>query len=267
MDMISTIKHKIVSTRLGGKLAYLRQRAVFELHMRRGIPYFGAYLKSNLLVPGRAFYMRQLIQKIGLGHPQSMTILEIGSWAGSSAVLWAEESKKICNPADTKIVCVDMWAHFDLLNKDPLMRTGIQSNKILPLFLHNIQTSGHTDVIVVFKASSRIASTFLPVNKFDLIYVDADHSYSSVILDLKEYAPLLKDGGYICGDDLELQLAEVDRTFANTHREEDFVSQPGLGEYHPGVTLAVGEFFGEVSCYNGFWVVQKRGDGWQMVEL
>jgi hypothetical protein len=75
-------------------------------------------------------------------------------------------------------------------------------------------------------------------------------------------------GGYICGDDLELQMGEVDRNLASAHRDKDLVRDASTGtDFHPGVTLAVGEFFGEVSAYAGFWVMQKAGGAWRKVAL
>jgi cephalosporin hydroxylase len=38
-----------------------------------------------------------------------------------------------------------------------------------------------------------------------MVFIDGDHAYSSVARDIRDYAPLVVDGGYICGDDLELQ--------------------------------------------------------------
>ncbi len=40
----------------------------------------------------------------------------------------------------------------------------------------------------------------------------------------------------------------------------------GLG-FHPGVTRAVGEAFGPVACYEGFWLVWKAAEGFEGVDL
>jgi hypothetical protein len=38
--------------------------------------------------------------------------------------------------------------------------------------------------------------------------------------------------------------------------------------FHPGVALAVGEFFQkDVPCYEGYWVVQKKGHDFDDVKL
>jgi hypothetical protein len=63
-------------------------------------------------------------------------------------------------------------------------------------------------------------------------------------------------------------MSEIDRNLARTHPDEDLVRDASPGtNFHPGVTLAVGEFFGEVSAYAGFWVMQKAGGEWRKAAL
>ena len=49
----------------------------------------------------------------------------------------------------------------------------------------------------------RKASTKAKFSKgyFDWVYIDGDHRYDAVLADLEHYYPLVKTGGYICGDD------------------------------------------------------------------
>ena len=42
-------------------------------------------------------------------------------------------------------------------------------------------------------------------NNFDLIYPDGDHSYHGVSVDIDNCCSLVRDGGILCGDDLEIQ--------------------------------------------------------------
>jgi hypothetical protein len=112
----------------------------------------------------------------------------------------------------------------------------------------------------------------LPVlkdNSFDLIYIDGDHEAGAVKNDIEKALPLLKDGGLLCGDDLEVQLSGVDFDFVRLNLDLDMVVDPTSGvAFHPGVTLAVGEFFQkDVPCYEGYWVVQKKGGAFSDVKL
>lgn len=39
------------------------------------------------------------------------------------------------------------------------------------------------------------------VNQFDLVFVDADHEYEKVLLDIKAWENKVRSGGILCGDD------------------------------------------------------------------
>jgi predicted O-methyltransferase YrrM len=148
------------------------------------------------------------------------------------------------------------------------MRKAARSDKIFSLFLHNVKSSGHGDVIIPLRTWSHVAARFFRADLFDMVFIDGDHSYSSVAGDIRDYAPLVRDGGYICGDDLELQMGEIDRNLAGTRLEQDLARDARTGtDFHLGVTMAVGEFFGDVSAYAGFWVMQKAGGTWRKVAL
>jgi hypothetical protein len=106
-------------------------------------------------------------------------------------------------------------------------------------------------------------------NQFDLIFIDGDHSYGAVTRDIQNAAPLLKEGGVLCGDDLELQYFEVDIENGKKNKEKDYIVDLKTKRYfHPGVCLAIGEFFGkEVSEWRGFWAMRKQADKWRKIEL
>ena len=68
-------------------------------------------------------------------------------------------------------------------------------------------------------------------------------------------------GGLICGDDLEIQFHEAHIDESHRSRFIDYVEDNDVGFYHPGVTLAVYDVFGEVSSFGGFWVMRKITNG------
>jgi SAM-dependent methyltransferase len=190
-------------------------------------------------------------------------ILEIGTWAGGSAIVWANAIKRF-NDGRGLVICVDPYVQYvqDDLDKPGLyrvMKEALEKGTIISLFLHNIRTSGHEDIVRLIKARS---DEILPVfkdNKFDLIYVDGVHTYEQVLKDLQNAAPLLRDGGILCGDDLELQASDVDwENVENSFRFDYIPYAPAKKAFHPGVTLAVAEYFGEVSVWEGFWAMRKR---------
>ena len=55
--------------------------------------------------------------------------------------------------------------------------------------------------VFIYKGNSHHILKKLPMNYFDLIYIDADHSYESVRLDLDLSHKKVKSGGIIAGHD------------------------------------------------------------------
>lgn len=53
----------------------------------------------------------------------------------------------------------------------------------------------------VVRLSSFHCSQLFKTPYFDFVYIDADHFYESVLLDIKSWYPLVKSGGYIGGHD------------------------------------------------------------------
>jgi hypothetical protein len=55
--------------------------------------------------------------------------------------------------------------------------------------------------VVVHRTRSAIALAAIPDRSLDWIYIDGDHTYDNVILDLRLGVAKVKLGGFICGDD------------------------------------------------------------------
>ena len=55
--------------------------------------------------------------------------------------------------------------------------------------------------VEIIRKNSEDASKLFPDNHFDFIYLDGDHSYESVKMDLNHWHPKLKKYGVMCGDD------------------------------------------------------------------
>lgn len=135
------------------------------------------------------------------------TIIEVGTWVGASAIHMA----KMCNKhsIETNIFCVDTWlgaeefwtryAHTE--ERNLVLKNGYPT--IYFQFLSNVVHEGFQDVILPFPNTSVAGSKYFLYNniKADLIYIDGSHLEEDVYSDLKNYYPLLTDGGIIFGDD------------------------------------------------------------------
>ncbi len=201
-----------------------------------------------------------------------LQILEIGSWVGASALSFAQ-GLKLHNHSQGTITCVDAWKPF--FNRDThndnvyvSMEKALGSEAAYQLFSHNIDTLPQSMTCQHLRGKSENILPLLREKSFDIIFIDADHSYTPVLRDIKNSLSLVRNGGIICGDDLNLQLHQVDKDNADKHAEDDFIKDPKTNRnFHPGVTVAVAEIFGEVSSWGGFWAMQKVDDQWVKLSL
>lgn len=238
-------------------------------------PYFGTVYLAGQTWEERKIFMSQLIKsEMEKSSEKHLSILEIGSWAGNSAVLWGDAIKK--NNGVGTVFCVDPWEPY-LKSSDKekvnvatlIMDRALAKGKIFKLFLHNIKSSNLSNMVFPIKGSSSDILPLLKDRSFDVIYVDGDHSYSGIMKDLQRATSLLAPGGVLCGDDLDLQADQIDKEFSEIHKERNIIIDPKTKKiFHPGVCLAVADFFkGPVSSYSGFWAMRSKGDAqWEDVK-
>ena len=148
---------------------------------------------------------------VAVSRPEN--ILEIGSWHGASIVRFLSESEVL--GLTTKAVCIDTWLGnlehwmswcdggwaFDQL----LVEAG--EPQFLKSFKENLEAFGFGEQVSIIRAPSEIGLKFLRTSnasaKFDLIYVDGDHSTNAVLSDLRLSFPLLAQSrtSLLSGDD------------------------------------------------------------------
>ena len=237
-------------------------------------PYFGRVMWASQGLPLRHVLMQELVRvESARQGDRPLHILEVGSWAGGSAISWAE-ALTAYHHGNGSVVCVDPWKpYLDLskLTDAPVYREmsdALVKDTIYDLFLHNVTASGYRHLVHPHRGQSTTILPTLPRSHFDIVFIDGDHSYAAVMADLKGAFDLIKEGAILCGDDLEMQRREIDEAYARTQLHSDYIRDPATGkEYHPGVTLAVGELIGAVSTAVGFWAVRKRGNGWEGLDM
>lgn len=195
----------------------------------------------------------------------SIAILEIGSYAGSSLLTWSGAAGHLVD-GTCEITCIDPWGAAGADLYDEQMGESLRSSRVFDVFRHNASLCAENVGVIPLKGTSRAVLPELEEGAYDLIYIDGSHHYADVLFDLAESRRLLKPGGILCGDDLEVQLSQADRSFLETHKQADIVVEPVSGQHcHPGVTLAVGECLGEVSSFSGFWAMRSTPNGFEKV--
>ncbi len=224
----------------------------------------------------RAF--QAIVRKYFYGTNRAINLLEVGSWAGGSAIAWTHALLRWAGNFNHSVTCVDPWTpYFDSSVKPESdnfycgsreMEDALKNNSIYELFCHNVRAAQAERYITPLREPSARALPKLAEERFDLIFVDGKHDYLSVIEDVKLARKSLKLGGILCGDDLDAQMHEVNQEFCRKMSSRDFVQNPENGVwFHPGVTHAVHDLFGQVAARNSIWGVQKTVSGWQNIEI
>jgi hypothetical protein len=124
---------------------------------------------------------------------RTLTCVEIGSWVGRSALVFADYF--------SKVFCVDLW---DLCETDDWPcndRSSIDDKKIsrsFEIFCNNVGEHLYRDIFPLRGYSWTFARSW-PARSLsiDLLFIDADHLYDSVREDLLNWRPYVNPYGVI----------------------------------------------------------------------
>ena len=82
---------------------------------------------------------------------------------------------------------------------------------------------------------------------------------------------MLKSSAIIAGDDYELMYEECDKEKIENYIIEDSMDycldKKTKRIFHPGVTKAVYDVFGDISSHNGCWLQLKTQNGFVSIDL
>jgi tetratricopeptide (TPR) repeat protein len=215
--------------------------------------------------PGRQIFMSATVDLARNLNPRPR-ILEVGTYLGASAITWSRALDRLCDGGS--LMCVDSWGDADGAHYEGGMEESLRTGSAYQAFLSNVKALPRSVAVEHIRGRSSDAFRSLPAASYDIVYIDGSHMYAEVLADLRDSDRVLKEGGFVCGDDLELQSGDCDMDFARANIAQDFVVDPRARRpFHPGVTLAVAEIYGRVSAYDGFWIMQKHEGGYRPVEM
>lgn len=205
---------------VGGNMA---QRAALLYH---GLNYARImdYIPINgWLAHGEAITLYETARKLPDGHP---VVAEIGSWLGKSSVVIARGLLGKKNPV---LYCIDPFnADGDAASTDHYHAR--QSRLHLTLeeqFLRNVRSRGVGHVIRhIVGYSYDAVKTFH--DKLDMLFIDGNHEYESVLQDFRDWTPLLKHGGYLAFHDVSFNNPD---TGPQRVIRENILDRPGWSEH------------------------------------
>jgi hypothetical protein len=151
---------------------------------------------------GESEQLNSLAREWVLWHiPPGAVCAEIGVDRGAY-------SKQILDTAHpVKLHLVDPWEHHD----DPVYEKAIygglgpKGQRIMDTNYEEVVEAFSREIsegrIHVYRDYSHVAAARFEPRCFDWVYIDANHQYDFVKHDLEAYYPLIKPGGFLCGDD------------------------------------------------------------------
>jgi hypothetical protein len=110
-------------------------------------------------------------------HGRPPQVCEVGSWAGRSAIILAK--------AGATVTCVDTWEGSKDGGTDKYDRS-----RGTPLEVFKRNTAGYP--ITAHVGRSPLAARDFDDHSFDIVYIDAEHDYDSVMADIKAWMPKAK---------------------------------------------------------------------------
>lgn len=140
-----------------------------------------------------------LVEYIFDKNPNASTWCEIGVAAGESTSILLGFSKI------KQLHCIDPWViisdYFKEFSDDTMKNLPADFMKDENIFLNRINSCKFSQKCIIHKGYSYDILPMISLNFFDVIYIDAFHSYDSVIQDLTLAIPRLKSNGFLCGHD------------------------------------------------------------------
>lgn len=169
------------------------------------------------MCPEFAAVFEARLQALYAQRQRPLTIFEVGTWKGLSALTMCNVAKR-CN-IPVHLVCIDTWLgapeFWTWGQQDPTRGLSLRCKNGYPqvyyTFLRNVVDHQHQDAVIPFPISSNEAVEVLTYHGIcaDIIYVDAAHEYAAVKNDLQRFWSRLETGGVMLGDDYTEQWPGV----------------------------------------------------------
>lgn len=138
---------------------------------------------------------------------QDARILEIGCLRGD----FTQNLFDMFKPA--KLYMVDPWINEDVVSGDKNGNNMVLYNGEDNYHFISERFRNNPNIQVIRKFSFDITYNDIPANSLSMIYVDGDHSYEGVKIDLMLCLKLLKKNGIICGHDYAVNKAKTNGNF------------------------------------------------------
>lgn len=161
--------------------------------------YNGSHLAAELRIPitSPTPWIRDRVHLLSF-FPKHIKVAEIGVQAG----VYSESLSNVLQPDE--LCLIDCWKVLED-QEDPVRNYWAQQytdqqaqDRCYAIVKEKFANNSNVKVIKEF---SKEASQLFPDEYFDLVYIDANHTYQSVSADLELWFPKVKKGGILAGHD------------------------------------------------------------------
>lgn len=118
-------------------------------------------------------------------------IAELGVYRGENFMTMIQHEPAVA-------VAVDSWINDGVVSRND---SGITQEELDQLYLSFKQRVADKPYVQVYREYTFEAVKRFPDNFFDLVYIDADHTYEACLRDITDWYPKVKPGGFLLGDD------------------------------------------------------------------
>ena len=168
-------------------------------------------------IDGWSHYLEVLYQHLVPKLPATCTVVEVGCWKGRSTAFLAVSL--IQNEKVFQLHAVDHWKGcLEGYYQNSTIAQELRDDKVFDDFKHNLRSvAEHMNII---RSNSVDAAAQFEDNSLDMVVIDDDHLYESVINSIMAWAPKLKPGGFLCGDDCDGNYPGVERAAREAFGED-----------------------------------------------
>ena len=193
--------------------------------------------------------MADLIEIVKRNQKPNMVVAEIGCWDGGTTEKYVE----IIKNNNGKLIVVDWFMGSHAVGGMHAYQPH-NVDQIYNEFVRKMNNKNCMDVVKIYKKTSLQAVTEIIDESIDIVYIDADHRYSSVKADILAWMSKVKNGGILSGHDYD-NCSHLVNTFSLEQLESDMAKDRGGPDVHAGVVQAVHEVFGsDFETYNISWI-------------
>ncbi|MHB0861939.1 class I SAM-dependent methyltransferase [Paenibacillus sp. SEL3] len=183
------------------------------------------------------------------GKHSGIRALEVGSWFGCSSYFFANSLKTFSD--SNFLFCMDTWQG----SPDTASHNIANYENAFEHFKSVMRYAGVYDNIKPIVCDSTVGMDILQDDYFDIIFVDANHTYEYVYQDIVKGIRKIKVGGLLMGHDCECYADELPPHLL----QGDNKHLDGVEGYHTGVIKALDDIFGRsYSRFNHSLVWYKR---------